>query len=134
MLYTIRETKETTGEQNDRPNIAEKCGIIALAAMVINYLDDPNVGNFPRSFRKGLNCGAGDYYAKTCTTWKGGELVPEWVEHLEHNEGAREHRRAYTLATGETIKTAYTTKAGAFFLVFENEETGARRIWTVYER
>lgn len=35
---------------------------------------------------------------------------------------------------GETIKTAYTTKAGAFFLVFENEETGARRVWTVYER
>lgn len=63
----------------------------------------------------------------------GDRLAPLVVFHFVEI-GAREHRRAYTLKTGETIKTAYTTKAGAFFLVFENEETGARRVWTVYER
>lgn len=134
MLYTIREIKQPTDNPKDRPTIAEKCGILALVALVLNHLDDPNAGNFPRSFRRGLNCGVGDYYAKTCTTWKGGELVPDWVQHLAYNEGSREHRKAYTLNTGETIKTAYTTEAGGFFLVFENEETKARRVWTVYER
>ena len=131
MLYTIKEIEHPTDNPKERPTLAEKCGIIALCALVLNYLDDPNAGNLPHSFRVGLKCDAGDYYAKTCTTWKGGELVPDWVG---NNWGTLEHWKAYTLNTGETIKTAYTTEAGAFFLVFENKETKARRVWTVYER
>ena len=131
MLYNIRETEHPTDNPKSCPTLAEKCGILFLTAMIINYLDDPNSGNFPQSFRGGLLGGSGDYYAKTCTTWKGGELVPDWVG---NNWGTLEHWKAYTLKTGETIKTAYTTEGGAFFLVFENKETKARRVWTVKER
>ena len=132
VLLSIKEVKEAAGEINTRPNIAERCGIVSLVAEVIDYLNNPNAQNLPHLFR--TNSSAGNYYAKTCTTWQGGELVPEYMKHILYNEGAREHRKAYTLNTGETIKTAYITKAGAFFLVFENEETGSRRVWTVSAR
>lgn len=131
LLFSIREVNHPTDNPKTCPTLAEKCGIVALAALVIDHLDNPNAGNFPHSMRRGLNCGTGKYYAETCTTWKGGELVPEWIG---ENWGTLEHWKAYTLNTGETIKTAYTTEAGAFFLVFENKETKARRVWTVCER
>ena len=126
MLYILRETNEA--EQTKKAEtLAEKMGLERATAEVLNWLDGESLPGNETEYKKpfrGLRAGVGDFWI-IGAEFEGGAIVNK-SQSAGYNE-------AYTLKTGEIIKTAFLYNNGVA-VVFENPATKKQRIFTINER
>lgn len=126
MLYSLREVNKA--EQTKKAEtLAEKMGLLQATARVINWLDGGSLPGNETEYKKpfrGLRDGVGDFWI-IGAEFEGGAIVNK-SQSASYNE-------AYTLKTGETIKTAFIYNNGVA-VVFENPTTKKQRIFTINER
>lgn len=126
MLYNLKETNEAK-QTKKADTLAEKMGLLSTTAYVLNWLDSGklpgNESEFIKPFR-GLRAGVGDFWI-IGAEFEGGAIVNK-SQSASYNE-------AYTLKTGETIKTSFIYNNGVA-VVFENPTTKKQRIFIINER